>query len=164
MPEKKQIVINTGPVLALIAGVGNLDVLKTLYSKVTVPFEVCDEILSGSPHEFGVREFQEATWLLKLDKPISISSYLAGVLDKGEAAVIQYAIDKEIETVCIDETAGRRVARLSGLKVTGSVGILLRAKEHGIKLSVSLAIERMRERGIWISKKVVELAREKANE
>lgn len=125
---------------------------------------MCDEILSGSPHEFGVREFQEATWLLKLDKPLSISSYLAGVLDKGEAAVIQYAIDKEIEIVCIDETAGRRVARLSGLKVTGSVGILLRAKEHGIKLSVSLAIERMRERGIWISKKVEEFAREKAGE
>jgi hypothetical protein len=27
MPEKKQIVINTGPILALIAGVGSLDAI-----------------------------------------------------------------------------------------------------------------------------------------
>jgi predicted nucleic acid-binding protein len=164
MPEKKQIVINTGPILALIAGIGSLDALKGLYSEVIVPFEVCYEILSGSSHEFGKKEFQEATWLKKIDKPVTLSSYLSGVLDRGEAAVIQYTIDKKIKTVCIDETAGRRVARLSGLKVTGSIGILLKAKECGRKISVSIAIERMRERGIWMSKKVEEFARDKAGE
>lgn len=164
MPEKKQIVINTGPILALIAGIGNLAFLEKLYSTVIVPFEVCDEILSGSPGKFGITEFQEAIWLTKLKKPIILSSYLSSVLDRGEASVIQSALDKKIETVCIDETAGRRVARLSGLTITGSLGILLKAKERGIQVSISLAIEKMREHGIWISKKIVEFAIEKAGE
>jgi predicted nucleic acid-binding protein len=53
MPDKKQIVINTGLILTLIAGVGSLDALKSLYSEVIVPFKVCYEILAGSSHEFG---------------------------------------------------------------------------------------------------------------
>ncbi|MCP2730476.1 hypothetical protein NJ959_18780 [Symplocastrum sp. BBK-W-15] len=34
-------------------------------------------------------------------------------------------MNENIQTVCIDEVAGRRIARLSGLSVTGSIGILL---------------------------------------
>ncbi len=40
----------------------------------------------------------------------------------------------EIPWVAIDETVGRRFARLSGLTVTGSIGILLRAKTLGYPL------------------------------
>ncbi len=44
MPESREIVINTGPIISLIAAFGNLNVLKSLYSHVIVPFEVCREI------------------------------------------------------------------------------------------------------------------------
>ncbi|BAU65351.1 DegT/DnrJ/EryC1/StrS aminotransferase family protein [Stanieria sp. NIES-3757] len=33
------------------------------------------------------------------------------------------ALHKNIQTVCIDEAVGRRVARLSGLSLTGSIGL-----------------------------------------
>ena len=42
MPETEKLVINTGPLLALIAGVGDLSLLKLLYKRVLVPFEVCE--------------------------------------------------------------------------------------------------------------------------
>jgi predicted nucleic acid-binding protein len=41
MPESA-IVINTGPILALIAATGDLSLLPKLYSRVIVPREVCD--------------------------------------------------------------------------------------------------------------------------
>jgi len=41
MPETKELVINTGPLLALIAGVGDLSLLELLYKRVLVSFEVC---------------------------------------------------------------------------------------------------------------------------
>jgi len=40
MPDKS-IVINTSPLLALIAAWGNLERLRGLYQQVLVPFEVC---------------------------------------------------------------------------------------------------------------------------
>jgi predicted nucleic acid-binding protein len=60
----------------------------------------------------------------------------------------------EILRVCIDETIGRRVARLSNLDVTGFIGILLKAKSAGYPVAMSDALNRMRERGIWLSKDV----------
>ena len=66
--------------------------------------------------------------------------------------------------MAIDETVGRRFARLSGLTVTGSIGILLRAKTLGYPLSITEAIRRMRQRGIWLSAKVVEFALREAGE
>jgi len=44
MPKTEKLVINTGPLLALIAGVGNLSLLELLYKRVLVSFEICQEI------------------------------------------------------------------------------------------------------------------------
>jgi predicted nucleic acid-binding protein len=75
MPERKDLVINTGPLLALIAAIGDLSLLEQLYNHVLVPFEVCQEIEAGGASGFGV----------------------------GEASVIQIALKENIHTVCIDE-------------------------------------------------------------
>jgi len=65
MHNQKSIVINTGPVIALVAALGDLSILKSLYKDVFVPFEVCSEILQGGSSSFAVNEFQDAAWLSK---------------------------------------------------------------------------------------------------
>ncbi len=52
MPETEKLVINTGPLLALIASVGDLSLLELLYRRVLVPFEVCQEIEAGGTSGF----------------------------------------------------------------------------------------------------------------
>ena len=42
--------------------------------------------------------------------------------------------------------------------VTGSIGVLLKAKSVGYPVSIPDAINRMRERGIWLSKDVIDFA------
>ena len=81
-------------------------------------------------------------------------------LDSGEAAVIQLAINENIQTVCIDEATGRRVARLSCLSVTGTIGILLGAKREGYSIFIQESIQRMLARGIRLSKTVINSALE----
>jgi predicted nucleic acid-binding protein len=63
MPESREMVINTGPVITLIAALGNLDALKRLYSRVIVPFEVCREIEIDNSTRFGAMEFSSTSWL-----------------------------------------------------------------------------------------------------
>jgi predicted nucleic acid-binding protein len=164
MPEPKELVINTTPIISLIAATGSLDMLPLLYSRVWVPFEVCREIQAGGVDGFAITEFERTDWLHKQDKPVSVSSLLQNSLDVGEAAVIQLALLQGIPLVAIDETVGRRFARLSGLTVTGSIGILLRAKKLGYPLSMMEAVRRMRQRGIWLGDKVVEFALREARE
>lgn len=60
--------------------------------------------------------------------------------------------------VCIDEAVGRRVARLSGLTLTGSIGVLLKAQKLGYAVSMEQAVARVRQHGIWLSEAVIRFA------
>jgi len=159
MPEARKIVINTGPIIALVAGTGSLDVLKFLYGTIYVPLEVQQEIVVRNATLFAAAEFQAAEWLTRINVKTNLSPFLNNSLDIGEAAVIQTAIDKGIQTVCIDEAVGRRVARLNGLSVTGSIGVLVRAQSMGYSVDVFGAIERMRQKGVWVSDRVIQSLR-----
>lgn len=163
MPETQEIVINTSPLIAMVAALGDLHVLQ-IYRRVWVPFEVCQEISAGGAAQFALAEFGAAHWLQKCTRPLSIAAVLLNALDTGEAAVIQLALDQNIQTVAIDEVAGRRIARLNGLSMTGSIGILLRARSEGYQFSMQAAIDRMKARGIWLSQRVIAFALTQAGE
>jgi predicted nucleic acid-binding protein len=103
----KTIVINTGPLIALIAALGDLTILQKMYNKVVVPYEVSQELLAKGKEHFDANIFTLDNWLDKREKAIKIEPFLNNSLDKGEAAVIQTAINDGIKTVCIDEAVGR---------------------------------------------------------
>ncbi|MCU0754320.1 MAG: DUF3368 domain-containing protein [Xanthomonadales bacterium] len=74
------------------------------------------------------------------------------------ASVIQTALNLQLPLVCIDESAGRRIARLCNLQLTGSIGILLKARNQGYPIDIPQALDRMRRQGIWLSAHVVQFA------
>ena len=164
MPETDKIIINTGPILALIAGLGDLTILNSLYKRVVVTYEVCNEIMAGGSTGFGVREFNDADFLIKLDKPTIIQPYLRNSLDLGESSVIQTALDEKIQTVCIDETVGRRIARLNGLTLTGSLGIMIRAQKERYSIILREAINQMQAQGIRLSDRIIIFVLEQVGE
>jgi len=69
------------------------------------------------------------TWVEVRELVSPIDPNLFDRLDSGEAAVIQLALEIDVNTVCLDEIKGRRIAKESGLSVTGSLGILGKAKK-----------------------------------
>jgi predicted nucleic acid-binding protein len=158
------IVINTGPIISIVAATGSLDILNRLYKEVYVPYEVCREIAENSSRTFAQMEFKEALFLKKAETPISISPFLKNILDIGEASVIQLALNKKLQTVCIDEKVGRRVARLNNLSLTGSIGILVKAKNQGYLQSMKNAIHAMKNKGVYLSDNIIEFALEHTNE
>ena len=70
MPEERELVINTTPIISLIAATGSLDMLPLLYRRVWVPFEVCREIHAAGADNFAVTEFEQMNWLHKQNSPI----------------------------------------------------------------------------------------------
>jgi len=165
MPDQSRVVVtNTTPLIALTAATGSLDILRTLYTRVIVPYEVAEEIKAGGKQAFGLDVFEQATWLEISASRVELPPYLQNALDRGEASVIQTALQMGVKLACIDETVGRRVARLSNLSVTGSIGILIKAKSMGYPISMPEAINRMRERGIWLSQDVIRFALERSND
>lgn len=166
MPELEtfELVVNTGPLIALSAGVGDLCLLQ-MYRRVLVPQEVADELQAGQAKSpWTVEPFTRAHWLEKQASAAIVPQWLASSLDRGEAAVIQTALQTGVGTVCIDEIAGRYMAQLAGLRVTGSVGVLLRAKRCGRIQRLRPILENMQKHGIWLSQELIARALTMAGE
>ena len=75
-------------------------------------------------------------------------------LDLGEAEVIVLATEIRADLVIIDETLGRRFTKHANLRITGTLGVLVKAKQMGIVKEISPLIEAMQGQGIWISEKL----------
>lgn len=58
--------------------------------------------------------------------------------------------------VIIDEKIGRNVAEYLGLKVTGTLGVLLKAKQQGLIPSFSEAVRLMQAQGIYYQTSLIQ--------
>ena len=161
----REIVVNTGPVIALVAATGSLAWLPSIFDRVFIPWEVIQEIKAGGKENPESNALGKIKDLVRLEPgPARLPQALINELDPGEASVIHFAIENRIQTVAIDEKAGRRIARIHGLQVTGSIGILLKAKRHKIIPTVKGCFSRMRDHGIWIAPDLVFKALQEAGE
>ncbi|MDX9704871.1 MAG: DUF3368 domain-containing protein [Weeksellaceae bacterium] len=68
------------------------------------------------------------------------------------------------DLVIIDEKLGRYHAKHANLKVTGTLGILLKAKKQGKIKSVKKLLDELKDKGIWLNDKLVERVIKLANE
>ena len=124
----ERIVINTGPLIAL-ARMEALEVVAQLPFVFVCPPEIKEELDAGAAQGHAVTL---PAWLTVVPLAGALSPVSLAGLDSGEAAVIQLALEQSISRVCIDELQGRRAALAVGLNLTGSLGLLGRAKLLGI--------------------------------
>ena len=66
--------------------------------------------------------------------------------------------------ILLDESLGRFHAKHAGLRVTGTIGILLKAKKQGLISELKPLILELKEKGVWLSENLIERILELANE
>jgi len=155
MPEvPRQVVVNTTPIIAL-ALIGKLGLLQHLYGEVAVPAAVYDEVLAGGARGTGRAELQEAVWLRVMSLQDARRADLLADLDRGEAEVIALAQEIDADLVIIGERLARRHARRLGLTLTGTLGVLLKAKERGLIPRIAPLVEHFRQGDIHLSDAVI---------
>ncbi|NIM10513.1 MAG: DUF3368 domain-containing protein [Candidatus Aminicenantes bacterium] len=75
----------------------------------------------------------------------------------GEASVIIYSLKSKENTRCfIDEQRARKIAKKHRLKVSGTIGILMKMEEKGLILSAYEEVLRLKEKGFYVSDKIIE--------
>lgn len=154
---RDSLVINTGPLIALACACGDWRILVNSARRIVVPAAVLREVRAGPIGSPG--RDTPIPDELEIAPEVVIPHHLLVSLDVGEAAVISTALARGISTVAIDELAGRRVARIHGLQVTGSLGILVDYGRRDATFSLELAMQRMVLNGIHLSAAVMDHAR-----
>lgn len=142
---------NTTPLIAL-ASVDALHLLPGLFGRIHVAASVAAECRAGGP--INVPELSNLNWIEIVPMPAVATPGLRSPLwelDAGERDTIELACMKKADLVIIDEKLGRNHAEFLGLKVTGTLGVLLKAKQQGLIPSFRAAGEGMRARGIHYS-------------
>ncbi len=147
-----KIATNTSPLLA-ISKMQVFDIIEKLPFEFVCPAEVESEILAGAAKGYDITI---PSWLQVENLQFKLSPLAVASLDVGEAAVIQLALEQNIQTVCIDEVKGRRAALAVGLKVIGSLGLLGKAKSLGIINEIKPNIEKAIDNGIFYDEKLIE--------
>jgi predicted nucleic acid-binding protein len=158
-------VISTSPAVHLHAALpGGLGSLAGLIGEVIVPWEVGQELAAGHAKDATWQEIQSLPGIDHRSQRVAVHPLLSAQIDMGEAAVIQTALDEAHDAVILDDLKARRIAQTLGLQVTGTLGILLQAKQSGLLPSERAVITIIEKRGMWIAPALATRAIELAGE
>jgi len=143
MPEP--MVVDTSSLIAL-ERINLLQILCKIYKEVVIPESVIKEFGNLSLPCLSIRKVE--TRLIKL-----LTTDLN--LGKGEADVIALASQTGLKVV-IDDLKARRVAENMGLKVTGTIGVLVKAERAGLIRSAYDKVKELRDRGFYVAEELLE--------
>jgi predicted nucleic acid-binding protein len=148
------VVSNTSPLLYLHQ-VGQLDLLRKLYGRIRIPSAVRLELEAGADQGVSVPDLEKLEWIE--EQPLRDRSLLPAVVDlgAGEAEVIALGLASSGSLLILDDQLGRRIARLSRLTVTGTLGVLIKAKQAGHLQHVAPVIEALRETTMYLTPQLI---------
>ena len=146
-----RIVSNTSPLL-LLAKIQRLGLLAQLYERILIPAAVLDEISVKADAAAAQIQALIPTprFALQRATPQTLAR-LPVALGRGEREAIALALETAADLVLLDDQEGRRLARVHGLAVTGTVGVLLEARTRGLIPALRPELDRLREAGLWLA-------------
>lgn len=152
------VIANSTPLIAL-AKINELNTLKDIYSQIVIPKAVYEEVVILGKGREGSVEITKAKWIkVKAAREEKLKKLLQMEVGGGEAEVIALAYEVNADLVIIDENIGRRIAKMFGLKVTGTIGTIIEAKKRGLLNNVQEKLDALINVGFWIGEDLYEEA------
>ena len=85
-------------------------------------------------------------------------------LDPGESSAIALCLDISDSIIIIDDLKGRRIADKLNLRYSGTLGLILKARQEGIIESIKPVIEKINNTNFRFRKELIEFLIEQAGE
>ncbi len=162
MPERL-VIANTTPFYYLHLA-RHLDLLRMLYGSVVVPPAVQAELEVGVQAKLDVPRIASFPWVQVQE--VQARALLPAVVDlgPGEAEVIALGLEHPGSLLILDDQLARRVAALSHLTYTGTIGVVIKAKQAGHLQAIRPVIGSLRATGLWLHDELVAMVLAQAGE
>jgi predicted nucleic acid-binding protein len=120
--------------LIVLTNIGELDLLQKFYGQVITTAEVAREFGEMLPE-----------WIeIKAPTDKYRQRILELQIDKGEASAIALALEISDSLIILDDQKARKVAEKLGLEITGTIGVIIKAKLRGIIPSIKPFLSKIR--------------------
>jgi predicted nucleic acid-binding protein len=149
------VVSNSSPLIAL-EQIKQLDLLQALFGQIFIPGAVADEISATVQPRKWIRQH---TLLQPLLAQTQIASLCA-----GEREAICLAVEINTSAIILDDASARNTAITLRLRVLGTAGVLLLAKERRLIESVKPCLDSLIDHRFFLSRQVYELILNRAGE
>ena len=125
------------------------DITEAVYREVIEKNDKASRAVLGSLNWITV---------MRIDDPQDYAMYRAK-LHAGEVETMILAQQKSFQAdlVILDDLAARKTAQYLGLTVTGTLGVLIKAKQKGTISEVKPLLDMMMKNGFFISEKVMSM-------
>ena len=149
-----KIIISDTSCLIILNKIGELDLLRQLYNTVTITQDILLEYGEQLPDWIEVQQANDQYRQQLLEMQI----------DKGEASAIALALETADNIVILDDWKARKLAERLGISVTGTLGVIIKAKNNGLIPSIKPYLDKIRETNFRISEELEQIALKEANE
>lgn len=130
--------------LILLDNIDALEILFKLYRDVHITSVIAEEYGSEIPE-----------WIKVLDPEHNeYKRILAINVDPGEASAIALGLEMQPCTLILDDNKARTLAKQLGLSFTGTMGVLLEAKNQGLILTMKGVLKKISATNFRLSKEI----------
>jgi len=138
----------------VLSNIGELELLRKVYGQIITTPDVMLEYGQALPSwvEINSPDDKYTQQILELQ------------LDKGEASAIALAIEMPGSTIILDDYKARKLAEKLGLTITGTIGVVVKAKLRGIIPSIKPYLDKIRKTDFHISEELYRKAIVEAGE
>ncbi len=159
----RKVVVNSTP-LIILGNIDGLKILQELYGEIIIPRAVFEEVTSKDD-DAKLKLSQNLSWIkvLEVQDKSNRKMYQAKLHD-GEVEVMMLSNEISADLLVIDDNAAKKTAKFLGFTVTGTLGVILKAKSEGIIPQVKPILDEILRQGFYISSKLIETVLKTSNE
>lgn len=150
-------IVDASPLIYL-SRAGHLALLRVLGSNLLIPEAVFREILAKGEGDVVAQTVRAASWLTRLPAASVSPEVAAWQLGAGESAVLSLAISHPGSLAVLDDARARRFARRLGIPTIGTLGAVVRARQHGLIRAARPVVDSLVRHGMYISSPALDAA------
>ncbi len=125
-----EVISDTSPIQYLYQ-INLLDLLPTLFQRVTIPQAVRDELDKGRSHKIKLPDISFLSWIETRQVIATPQIVFPIELGLGEREVLTLGVQTSNSLALLDDALARQHAQILNLSFTGTLGVLLKAKREG---------------------------------
>ncbi|MDR2589826.1 MAG: DUF3368 domain-containing protein [Oscillospiraceae bacterium] len=133
-------IISNTSCLIILSNINRLNLLHDVYETIMITDEVAVEYGDSLPKWITVEPVKDK------EKTKIISSGL-GI---GESSTIALALEQKNALIILDDKKARRLAKEYELSVTGTLGVVVKAKNMGFIVDIQSVLNDFKQYGFWI--------------